>query len=376
VAELADAGDLKSSGSDTLWVQFPPAPQPTPFTEDKLDGVFFFRKMDADYAVACGFFMDIRIVFMGSPDFALPSLRRLAAHYAVVGVVTQPDKPAGRGRTLTPPPVKQLALELGLPIMQPVKLREPQAMAQLQAWQPDVIVVAAFGQILRPAALDLPRFGCLNVHASLLPRWRGAAPIQAAILHGDAETGITIMRMDPGLDTGPMLSQRRLPITLEDTAGALSLKLADLGAELLLETLPGYLSGAIQPQPQTGAEPTYAPMLKKEEGLLDFSQPAQALARRVRAFNPWPGAYTTWEGQILKIHRAHAAITAVLTPNPSPLEIGEINPGLRVIYQGLPAIAAADGLLVVDELQPAGKKSIPGKVFLHGARHWPLSAAG
>jgi methionyl-tRNA formyltransferase len=316
---------------------------------------------------------NVRTVFMGSPDFALPTLRQLVKHYPVVGVVTQPDKPAGRGRVMTPPPVKQLALELGLPVIQPGRIREPEAMAQLQAWQPDLIVVAAFGQILRPAVLDLPQYGCINVHASLLPRWRGAAPIQAAILHGDAETGVTIMCMDPGVDTGAVLSQRALPISPEDSAGTLGTKLAYLGADLLIDTLPGYLEGVIRPQPQNAGEPTYAPMLKKEEGLLDFSQSAPALARRVHAFNPWPGAYTLWDGQILKVHRAHA----VITPIPLPLGegegvrgIGESIPGVRVLYQNIPAIAAADGLLVLDEVQPAGKKRMPGKVFLQGARNW------
>jgi methionyl-tRNA formyltransferase len=304
---------------------------------------------------------DTRIVFMGSPGFALPALRLLAAHFLLAGVVTQPDKPAGRGRVLTPPPVKLLAQELGLPVIQPVRLREPEAIAQLHAWQPDLIVVAAFRQILRQVVLDLPRYGCLNVHASLLPRWRGAAPIQAAILHDDAETGITIMRMDPGLDTGPILSQRALSISFEDTAGTLSAKLAELGAQLLIDTLPGYLDGTIRPQSQDNTGATYAPMLKKEDGQLDFTQPAQALARRVRAFNPWPGTFTLWEGQILKVHRAHPVEVG---PGPTPTQ------GARLVHQGLPAFAATDGLLVLDEMQPAGKKSMPGKVFLQGARNW------
>jgi methionyl-tRNA formyltransferase len=305
--------------------------------------------------------MNTRIIFMGSPDFALPTLRLLAAHYSLVGVVTQPDKPAGRGRVLTSPPVKLLAQELGLPVIHPLRLRESEAMAQLHAWQPDLIVVAAFGKILRPAVLDLPRFGCINVHASLLPRWRGAAPIQTAILHGDAEAGITIMRMDPGVDTGLVLSQRALPILSEDTAGTLSAKLAELGAQLLIDTLPGYLSGTILPQPQGNAEPTYAPMLKKEDGQLDFARPAEELARRVRAFNPWPGAFILWDGQILKVHHAHAVGAG---PGPAP------TPGARLVHQGLPAIAASQGLLVLDEVQPAGKKPMPGKVFLQGAKNW------
>ena len=307
---------------------------------------------------------NIRIVFIGSPDFALPTLHLLAAHYPLVGVVTQPDQPAGRGRVLTPPPVKLLAQELGLAVIQPARLREPEAMAQLQAWRPDLIVVAAFGQILRPTVLDMPYFGCLNVHASLLPRWRGAAPIQAAILHGDAQTGITIMRLDPGVDTGPMLSQRAIPISPDDTAGTLSQKLADLGAQLLIDTLPGYLDGTILPKPQGHGEPTYAPMLKKEDGSLDFTQPAVALARRVRAFNPWPGTFTQWERQILKVHCAHPADLSGFQ------NLTGLAPGARLVHQAFPAIAAADGLLVLDEVQPAGKKVMPGKVFLQGARDW------
>jgi len=210
-------------------------------------------------------------------------------NYRLVGVVTQPDRPAGRGGTLKAPAVKTATLRFDIPVIQPEKLRNPEALDQLHAWEPDLIVVVAFGQILRPDVLDLPKWGCINIHGSLLPRGRGAAPIQAAILAGDQETGITIMKMDSGVDTGPMLSQRAIPISPEDTAGTLFEKLAPLGAELLLETLHRYLSGELQPQPQPTVGVTYAPMLKKEDGLLDFTQPAALLERRVRAFNPWPG---------------------------------------------------------------------------------------
>jgi methionyl-tRNA formyltransferase len=302
-----------------------------------------------------------RIVFMGSPDFAVPILSALAGRYPVVGVVTQPDRPAGRGQALTPPPVKRLTQELGLPIIQPSRLRQPEAQEQLRLWAPDIIVVAAFGQILRPDVLDLPPYGCLNVHASLLPRWRGAAPINAAILHGDAQIGATIMRMDPGVDTGPVLSQRAMPILPDDTASSLAERLSELGAALLLETLPAYLSGDLLPQPQDEALATYAPMLKKEDGELDFNRPAVELERQVRAMIPWPGTYTQWQGQLLKVHRAHA-ILASQAPAASP--------ATRLIHAGLPAIYTASGLLVLDEVQPAGKKPMPGKVFLQGARNW------
>src|SRR5215212_3550298 len=246
-----------------------------------------------------------KLVFMGSPNFALPSLQALNQQYQVVGVVTQPDSASGRGRSLNAPPVKLLAQELGFPVIQPEKLRQPEAMEQLRAWNPDLIVVAAFGQILRKDVLDLPPFGCINVHASLLPRWRGAAPINAAILHGDEETGITIMKMDVGLDTGPILSQRAIRLTQEDTAGSVFETLSPLGAGLLIETLPDYLSGKIEPVPQPEEGMTYAPMLKKEEGQLDFTHPAEELERRIRAFNPWPGAFMHIDGKLLKIHRAH-----------------------------------------------------------------------
>lgn len=302
--------------------------------------------------------MSLRVVFMGSPNFAVPTLRRLAEHYPVTGVITQPDRPAGRGRVLTPPPVKVLAQSLGIEVLQPERMREPEAQAKLQEWSPDIIIVTAFGQILRKNVLDLPQYGCINVHASLLPRWRGAAPVQAAILHGDAETGVTIMRMDPGIDTGPILSQRAMPIHSDDTAETLGLRLAEDGADLLIETLPAYLEGNLQPREQDDSLSTYAPMLAKEEGLLDFSQPAEALERRVRAFNPWPGAYFEWQGQLLKVHRARAV----------PGELAE--PGKRYILHDLPAVATASGSLVLDEVQPAGKRAMPGEAFLSGARNW------
>jgi len=300
-----------------------------------------------------------KIVFMGSPDFALSTLRALHAHYSVVGTVTQPDRLAGRGRELKPPPVKTLALELGIPVIQPEKLREPEAMQQLRIWAPDVIVVTAFGQILRQEVLDLPEFGCINVHASLLPRWRGAAPINAAILHGDAKTGVTIMKMDAGLDTGPILAQRSVRIQPDETAGSLFETLSTLGADLLLETLPKYFNGQIVPTPQPEEGATYAGMLKKQEGELDFFRPAVELERKIRAFNPWPGAYFDWNGSPLKIHRAGCSS-------------GKKRVGERIIHNGLPAIATSDGVLILEEVQPAGKKPMSGKAFLAGARNWTV----
>ena len=294
---------------------------------------------------------------MGSPDFALPGLGALAQDYEVVGVITQPDRASGRGREIKMPPVKTLALELGIPVMQPEKLRAPDAMQQLVSWKPDLIVVAAFGQILKRDVLELPRFGCLNVHASLLPRWRGAAPINAAILHGDEETGVTIMQMDVGLDTGPMLAKRSLRLSADDTAGSVTEALSHLGARLLIETLPEYLSGNITPQPQPAEGATYAPMLKKEQGRLDFTRDVNDLERQVRAFNPWPGAFMDYEGGLLKVHRAH-------------VEGGATSAGQRLVHRGQPAVGARDGLLILDEVQPAGKKPMSGKSFLAGARQW------
>ena len=299
-----------------------------------------------------------RIVFLGSPDFAIPALDALAARFPVVGVVTQPDRPAGRGGTLKSPAVKVAALRLGIPIIQPAKLHAPEAMDQLRAWSPDLIVVAAFGQILRPALLELPKLGCLNIHGSLLPHWRGAAPIQAAILAGDSETGITIMKMDSGVDTGPVLSQRYIPIAPDDTAGTLFEKLAPIGADLLLETLLRYLSGDLIPRPQPEEGATYAPMLKKDDGIIDLRRSATELERQVRAMNPWPGAFLDWKGAPLKVLRVR------VSNEKSP------GAGTRLTVEGHPALGTAQGILILEEVQPAGKKPMPGKAFLSGARDW------
>jgi methionyl-tRNA formyltransferase len=251
-------------------------------------------------------------------------------------------------------------MALELPVIQPRRLREPEAMMQLSTWQPELIVVAAFGQILRQEVLDLPMYGCINIHASLLPRWRGAAPIQAAILNGDAQTGITIMKMDAGVDTGGILSQRTIPILGDDTAATLGERLAEVGASLLGETLPGYLSGEIIPLPQDDNLATYAPMLNKEDGLLDFNQPARALERRIRALQPWPGAYILRHGEMLKIQSAKVV----------SFESQRLAPGETIRWNGQPAIATSDGLLVLESVQPAGKRSMSGLEFIRGAKQW------
>ncbi len=300
-----------------------------------------------------------RIVFMGSPDFAAIALKRLAQDFNVIGAVTQPDRRAGRGKKLVSPPVKVVADELEIPTLQAHSVREADAMDALRRFAPDLIVVAAYGQILRPELLQLPTLGCINIHGSLLPRWRGAAPIQASILAGDAETGITIMLMDEGVDTGDMLTKRAIPIADDDTAGSLFDKLAPLGADLLVETLPKYLSGEIKRQPQPEKGSTYAKMLKKADGLLDFSQTAEELERRVRAFSPWPGTFFEWNGKPLKVHCAH-------------VEAGHKNPGsgIKLKVKGVPAVGTGENVLVLDQIQPAGKKPMDGKSFLAGGREW------
>lgn len=309
-----------------------------------------------------------RIVFMGTPAFAVPSLQALLEPHTVQGVVTQPDRPAGRGRQLVSPPVKQAALAAGVPVIQPQRLREPAAMDQLRAWAPDVIVVVAFGQLLRPEVLDLPPHGCLNVHASLLPRHRGAAPVAAAILAGDNETGITLMRMDAGLDTGPLLAGLVVPIQPEDTTQSLADRLAPAGAQLLAEYLPDYLAGRLPAEAQDNALATYAPQLKKEDGRLDLTRPAVELERRVRAFQPWPGAFVMWPepngsgaARPLKILRA-----AVLAET-----LGE--PGQVVATAHGPAVAAGQGALLLLEVQPPGKRPMPAAAFVRGAPHFAES---
>ncbi|MDW7991638.1 MAG: methionyl-tRNA formyltransferase [Anaerolineae bacterium] len=301
-----------------------------------------------------------RIVFMGSPTFAVPALEALVRAYPVVGVITQPDRPAGRGSHLRPPAVKVAAERLGLPVFQPERISTPAALDQLQSWKPDLIVVAAFGQILPPAVLNLPPYGCLNLHASLLPRWRGAAPIAAAILAGDSVTGVTVMVMDEGVDTGPILAQREELIRPDDTTGSLTERLSQLAADLLMETLPLYLSGTLQPKPQPEEGVTYCRPLKKEDGHLDWTRPAKELERRVRAVQPWPGAYTFWEGRLLKVLRA-ASLSESRQEEP---------PGRVVPFGNGAAVVTGEGLLHLLEVQLAGKNPLPIDAFLRGQRRF------
>ena len=298
-----------------------------------------------------------RIIFMGTPEFAVPTLKALVEAHQLVGVVTQPDRKSGRGRELRPSPVKEVALERDLPLFQPQTLRTPEAVAHLAAWEPDVIVVAAFGQILRQDVLDLPPHGCLNVHASLLPRWRGN-PLAAAIMAGDETTGVTIMKMDAGLDTGPILAQRQEPIHPKDTRATLEKRLAQRGTELLIEILPPYLAGDLLPSPQSEEGVTYAQQLRKEDGLLDWSRPAVALNRQVRAFTPWPGAFTTLHGKQLKILKA----------TPLPNWRGDGPPGTIVPLADGCAVATGEGALRLEEVQLAGKRPMDIQAFLCGQR--------
>jgi methionyl-tRNA formyltransferase len=303
----------------------------------------------------------MRVVFLGSPEFAVPALRALIAGHDVVGVVCQPDRPAGRGRQTRPPPVKIAAAALGLPVYQPERLADPVSEDTLRAWLPDVILVAAYGQILRPAILAIPPLGCLNLHASLLPRWRGASPIQHALLAGDPMTGVTVMKMDSGLDTGPILAQQEVPVEPGDTAGSLSARLANVGASLLVETLPAYSAGRLPLRPQASDLATFAPRLTRAAGALDPAQPAENLARMVRAFDPWPGTRLSWKHRPLAVLKAHAAEAAPHTP------------GAALVINRSPAIATGDGVLVLDRVQLPGGRPVDGAAFLDGHRDFPGS---
>jgi len=295
----------------------------------------------------------MRIIFAGTPPFAAAALNALAdAGHDIALVLTQPDRPAGRGMKLTPSAVKQAALARGLPVSQPVSLKSPEAQAELRPVAADVMVVAAYGLILPQAVLDLPRLGCLNIHASLLPRWRGAAPIQRAILAGDAETGITIMQMDAGLDTGAMLSKSVVPIRDDDTAASLHDVLAAAGASAIVAALAHDATRV--PVAQDEAQATYAAKLSKDEALLDWRQPADVLARAVRAYHPAPGAWTLLDGAPLKVWAAKAASNA-----------GEPGTVLRADAEGL-VVACGGGALVLREIQPAGGKRMRADAFLAG----------
>ncbi len=298
-----------------------------------------------------------RIVFMGTPEFAVPSLLKLIETQEVVGVVTQPDRPAGRGQELRPSPVKAAAASHAIPLYQPKSLKAPESTEPIRAWNPDVIVVAAFGQILRPHLLNLPPHGCLNVHASLLPRWRGASPIHHAILAGDTETGITLMQMDAGLDTGPMYVQQVIPIHPDETAASLHDRLALLGADMVGEFLAEILAGRLQPRPQDATLMTYAPMIAKEAGQITWGKTAVEIDRHIRAMTPWPGAFTFWDGQLVKILRAR--------PQTDPsLPTGE--PGQVMPHPDGVMVLTGEGGLILDQLQLAGKKVMEAGEFVRG----------
>ena len=302
----------------------------------------------------------LRIIFMGTPELAAASLSALLREpsFQILAAVTQPDRPKGRDLKLQPSPVKQVALSAGVPVLQPLKARDEQFIAELRALQPELIAVAAFGQILPKAVLDIPRWGCLNVHTSLLPKYRGASPIQSAILNGDSETGVTIMKMDVGLDTGDILTQRSTPIHDEDDAATLHDRLARLGAELLVQTIPDYLAGKIQPRPQQNELATHVTKIGKEDGRIDWQQPARVIWRRVRAFTPWPGAFTFLPAQpqplLLKVWQ-----TAVTSGQGAPGEI------LSADKNGI-VIACGEGALRVTSLQRQGGRRMSAMEFLAG----------
>jgi methionyl-tRNA formyltransferase len=316
----------------------------------------------------------LRIIFMGTPQFAVPALETLIAGskpglvlqegYEVVTVITRPDKPSGRGKEILYSPVKQLALSHGIPVWQPGSLKRQENIEMLAAYQSDLYIVAAFGQILPQAVLDLPRYGALNIHASLLPKYRGVSPISEAILQGDTGTGVTIMLIDAGVDTGPILLQRAIPIAENDTTGILTSKLAILGASTLMEALPLWVQGEITPHSQDNRFASYTHLLHKEDGKIDWNQSADVLARKVRAFTPWPGAYTNWGDRLLKIISAHA----VQTNTDSETGIGKV--GLRKEHgaQTL-TVATGNGLLIIEKLQLEGKKVMNADEFLRGYSH-------
>ncbi len=297
----------------------------------------------------------MRVIFMGTPTFALPALEVLRARGEdLIAVVTQPDRPQGRGQTLAPPPVKVAALRAGIPIRQPQKVRQPEFLEWCRAAAPDLIVVVAFGQILPKALLEIPRHGCINVHASLLPKYRGAAPIAWAIVRGETETGVTTMLMDPGMDTGPMLLRRSLTIHPDDTAGTLGQRLAQLGAQTLNDTLDALKAGQLSPTPQDSSQATLAPLLKKDDGRINWGQSAAAIDALVRGLDPWPGAWTEHEGEPWRIWRTRARPDA-----------GEAGVVLRVDPEGI-LVGAAEGSVLITELQAPNKRRLTAREYLAG----------
>ncbi len=303
----------------------------------------------------------MRIVFMGSPAFAVPTLKHLVLNnYDVAAVYTQPDRPAGRGRAPVPPPVKVAASEMGLRVVQPENLKTEDAIAQLAEFKPDIITVCAYGQILPKAVLDIPTYRCLNVHFSLLPRHRGASPVASALLAGDDITGVTIIIVEPKLDTGPVLARAAVAVSPQDNTGTLTEKLAKVGANLLLEALKGWVRGEITPLPQDESQASYFRRIKKEEGEIDWNLPVVMIQRRVRAYNPWPGCYTTWRGKQVKIIAAEAWPEMRSTGAGRVIALPEDGEGL--------GIGTGEGVLSVLRLQLEGKKAVTAAEFIRGQR--------
>jgi methionyl-tRNA formyltransferase len=310
----------------------------------------------------------MRLIFMGTPEFAVPALARLlSAGHEVAAVFTQPDKPVGRGKQLHAPPVKSFALEQGIAVHQPAKLKtNEEVRAVFEAIEPDACIVAAYGKILPEWLLKIPRLGCINVHASLLPKYRGAAPINWAIANGESETGVTIMQMDIGMDTGAMLARRATKIDPYETAAELTARLSQIGAELLSESLPQIESGALMPEPQNENEATYAPILRREDGLIDWRMSAAEIANRVRAFQPWPTAFTRFRGGRLIFWRARAlSMDENLAAFNHELEPAKI---AATDKTGLLVCCAGATLLHLEEVQLEGKRRVPARDFLNGSR--------
>ena len=311
----------------------------------------------------------MRVVYMGTPEFAVAPLEHLFDDgYEVVGVYTQPDRAAGRGRSLAAPPLKKAAMARGLPVMQPTSLKRDTVAAKLAGLHPEVIVVAAFGQLLPRLVLDLPPLGCVNIHPSLLPRYRGTAPVPAAILNGDRFTGVSIMLMDPGFDTGPVLSRAQISVSPLDTTGSLTAKLSLIGAQMLLDVLPRLGRGELVPHPQNDAGATYTNPIHKDAGKIDWHLPAVDVWRRVRAFQPWPGCYTNWRGRQLKLLEAVPLVTDAAAVGESPPEAGQV-----VAIGAGPAafgVVTGDGVLGVVRVQLEGKRALSAAEFLRGQREF------